>query len=68
VFIVLRRKRLKCPIVGRVLDSGPVLAERAPVNVVQTRTVHQFVGLVVDRDHVLVIDGIFMALAGDGEA
>ncbi len=55
VFVVLGGERLERPVVGCVFDSGHVFAEGIAVDVVRARTGHQFVGHVVNGDHVLVV-------------
>ncbi len=65
VFAVLRREGVERPIVNCVLDCGHVLAESSPVDVIRTRTGHQFVGHVIDGDCVLVVCGVLVALVGD---
>jgi hypothetical protein len=64
VFAVLRWECLERPIVSRGFDGGHVFAEGVPVDVVRAGTSHQFVGHVVDGDHVLVFSGILVTLVG----
>ncbi len=65
VFVVLGGERRERPVVGCVFDGGHVLADGIAVNVMRTRTGHQFVGHVVDGDNVVVFSGVLVAFVDD---
>ncbi len=64
IVFVLGGERIERP-VSCVFDGGHVFAEGVAMDVVRTRTGHQFLGHVVDEDCVLVVCGVLVALVGD---
>ena len=59
--LVVRWECVEGPVVGCVLDGGHVFADGVAVDVMRTRTGHQFLGHVVDGDGVLVVCGVLLA-------
>jgi hypothetical protein len=65
IAFVLRWERRQRAVVRRAFDGSHVLAERAPVNMVRTGARHRVIGYVVQREDIVVLCGVLVALVGD---
>ncbi len=61
----LREESLERPIVSCGFDGSHVLTEGAPMDVVRARASHRIARHVIQRNNVLVLSGVLVALVGD---